>query len=551
MGQRIAFVTPSKLGNSIFCLYLHLSPDCYQCNCYSSSLTSRYDKFMSGSKRNYKEAAKVLEYTRAVERGLQAMEILQAVFPEDTAVREKFTAAAGLQELKRFSVTANGMTCSVVVLNPVGGSNQADIGAILGRSTTADGNTNSNETTKMISDRERKERSTPQRFNRDELVLAIVDEAGFLDTLTGVNVEPQALPLSGIGFSREEITIHPTILSLAIQVISGIKDFIVDNSKQSIAADGVDDSINATNAISLQSLNTTGGNSTNDVGVDVVDLRIVFNNKIAPSISGTAPSRGKYETNENKVDNKSTNRTSKVDSSTGEKHEKVMRKLVDRAISGSSSIKQIDSITKDILTVNSTSTSEIKTVLVKATPNSIRIVGHSVGSSVGALVSLVLDGALNSTKLADFVSFGKKSNKKFKKSSKLSKGQEAVVEVPLPPASSLNINATGVTSMKFPYVGLYKDRIACVCVGPVPCISRSIVPKFVTSIVNGDDFIARLSYESMKELQQRMQDALKAGAGKGGFSSLGYKLGTGFMGDLAKVGGKKEYKVRLFNGCIL
>jgi len=65
--------------------------------------------------------------------------------------------------------------------------------------------------------------------------------------------------------------------------------------------------------------------------------------------------------------------------------------------------------------------------------------------------------------------------------------------------------------------------------GPPPCISRIIVPRFVTSIICGDDIIPRASFDSIEHMKERSWKALEAGAGKG---ALGWMMNTGWMTDI-------------------
>lgn len=75
-------------------------------------------------------------------------------------------------------------------------------------------------------------------------------------------------------------------------------------------------------------------------------------------------------------------------------------------------------------------------------PQKVRILGHSVGGAVGAYLSMLLDGALS---------------------------------------ASLERAA--------PVAGLYHDRVRCLTFASPPCISRMIVPRFISSLICGDDII--------------------------------------------------------------
>jgi hypothetical protein len=92
-----------------------------------------------------------------------------------------------------------------------------------------------------------------------------------------------------------------------------------------------------------------------------------------------------------------------------------------------------------------------------------------------------------------------------------------------------------LTSALKPYVGMYKSNVHCYALGAPPCVSRNIVPRFITSVLNGDDLIPRVSPGSIENVQERVLKALKAGAG--GKIALGWKLGLGRFADLGSVAG--------------
>ena len=122
---------------------------------------------------------------------------------------------------------------------------------------------------------------------------------------------------------------------------------------------------------------------------------------------------------------------------------------------------------------------------------SVRVVGYSAGAAVGAYMAMILDGSLQS------------------------------------PHKALR-NSTR-------FAGLLNKKVRCVALGSPPCLSRSLVPKFVTSVLCGDDVVPRASPESIAHLKERALKALQSGAGKGGFSSFGL---TSWVGDMTAVAGK-------------
>jgi hypothetical protein len=126
----------------------------------------------------------------------------------------------------------------------------------------------------------------------------------------------------------------------------------------------------------------------------------------------------------------------------------------------------------------------------KEFPKSLRFIGYSVGGGVAALTTYILDGTLVS-KDVDLQSFS----------------------------------------------GLYKDKVKCVCIGPPPSISRSILSRNVISIVCGDDCVSRATFDTIEHVIERVTHGLQQGAGKSGWTGLGYALGPGLFKDLSAVAG--------------
>lgn len=129
-----------------------------------------------------------------------------------------------------------------------------------------------------------------------------------------------------------------------------------------------------------------------------------------------------------------------------------------------------------------------------AWPRRIRIIGHSSGGAVGAYLSLILDG---------FV---------------------------LPPQA---------IAMEYPDLafGRYHNRVKALSLGSPPCLSRSVVPRFISSIVCGDDLIARCQSTALAEFRDKVLKALQSGAGKGGLA--GWMNGANILGELSTSAGKR------------
>jgi hypothetical protein len=88
----------------------------------------------------------------------------------------------------------------------------------------------------------------------------------------------------------------------------------------------------------------------------------------------------------------------------------------------------------------------------------INFVGYSGAGAVASLVSMMLDGALNTT---------------------------------VPAAQQ--------------YVGSKPGVVRCVSLGSPPCISRALVPQYIVTIINGDDVIARAEPLALNKLKRSVQ----------------------------------------------
>jgi hypothetical protein len=112
----------------------------------------------------------------------------------------------------------------------------------------------------------------------------------------------------------------------------------------------------------------------------------------------------------------------------------------------------------------------------------IHFVGHSLASAVGALAANILDGSL-----------------------------------PMPASDEISERR---------WSGFARDRVSALCLGCPPCVSSGIDVDFVTSIINGDDIVCRLSYNSLQRLYGRTERSIKGGI-------LG--KGVGWMSDAARL----------------
>jgi len=161
----------------------------------------------------------------------------------------------------------------------------------------------------------------------------------------------------------------------------------------------------------------------------------------------------------------------------------------------------------------------------------LRVVGYSLGASVGSYVAMLLDGGLNislstvklddSDKLAGAAPTDndnkahqtKTTKKRKKKSSKTQSTQkDSIVTSETSIAqtdvmnSSISLGSVGINISQEDCIGLYSKRVQCICIAPFPCISRVIVPQYVSSLICGDDIVPRATPEAMTKLRTRLRE---------------------------------------------
>mmetsp|Transcript_23447 Transcript_23447/g.33567 ORF Transcript_23447/g.33567 Transcript_23447/m.33567 type:complete len:127 (-) Transcript_23447:216-596(-) len=87
--------------------------------------------------------------------------------------------------------------------------------------------------------------------------------------------------------------------------------------------------------------------------------------------------------------------------------------------------------------------------------------------------------------------------------------------------------------------GWFQNRVSCMCLGPQPCVSRSVIPRCVTSVVCGDDAVARSSGDSMKELRSKLKRLSATGLGKMGGLGKFIQSGSSWIGEVSDLAGEK------------
>jgi len=393
---------------------------------------------MRSKRKKLKEASKVLEYGGTVERALQAAEILQAVAVHDPQKRERYLREACLVEVARFAVSLNSsrVACSVSVLAPMMEENNSNIKAPLDSSITTPSPRLGSKAQRM---QQRKAQSTPVRFMPGELVVAVTDSssteaASIARLLRLLSHEGEAVVAWKSGLSMQ-----PGLLSLACEMIRGLKDWLPIRTDSSSALEEKE-------SIAAASGGGGGGGVThhwkpNSSSADVVG-------------QDSSPS---------------------------------------------------------------------------ASPIRLRIIGRSVGGAVGALAAVLLDGAMVK---GDAVSADVLRNTRKKSDdsdSDSDQSRELCSEVAS--AAAELVNSADLRQ----WTGTLSGGVQCIAIGPPPCISRPAVPRYVTSIVCGDDIVPRAHTEAVRAFRVRVLKALKRGAGRGG--ALGYLMGAGLLSDLSAVAG--------------
>lgn len=190
---------------------------CVLLSAYSASLSSRYEKFRRSKSKNRKEAAKLLEYVTAVERGMQAAEILQSLYERNNERRKELLSFAGLEELVRLDMQENKVHLSMFILRPI--ATDDDVGNDI------------------------------LRFSQDELVVAFIDNVrspgiGMAQLLRMVSKEgcqrvslveesstddnSNAIPIheAPAGNQSKIIVLQPTMARLAIRASQALEEFV-------------------------------------------------------------------------------------------------------------------------------------------------------------------------------------------------------------------------------------------------------------------------------------------------------------------------------------
>jgi hypothetical protein len=162
-------------------------------------------------------------------------------------------------------------------------------------------------------------------------------------------------------------------------------------------------------------------------------------------------------------------------------------------------------------------------------PQRVRVVGHSTGGAVAALMAMILDGGAfpPATTGITFDVGGMEST------------GTLLGEAAAHSASGGTVDFKEMGTL----VGSFANRVHCTALGPPPCLSRQTVPRYINTFVCGDDLLPRAQPAALRTLRNRVLAALEAGAGRK--RSLGYLMGTGLLQDFTKIAGNRTVLQRL------
>ena len=181
-----------------------------------------------------------------MERSLQAAEILQAASNRKERERIKWMKAAGLCEIKRITVGKDKLKCVLSVMQPLPallpapelleGSSSGSSGSV---ETSIDEGIDAQETgtsqgKRLGSKASASSIETVPRFTAGELVLGFIDNCSpdstgsstVRELLCSMTQDGEQLSLNSVGLVEEEVTVQPLLLSLAVEALIELTDFI-------------------------------------------------------------------------------------------------------------------------------------------------------------------------------------------------------------------------------------------------------------------------------------------------------------------------------------
>ncbi len=403
-------------------------------------------------------------------------------------------------EVKRATVSVNKVKCVVSVLVPkvlkvdnidTHSKNIASGGSTLSSNATDSFLTKLKDDDKVLSEKEQRTLSSPPRFHPHEVVVCITEAPSsrestnilqMLRLITRPNQEIVYTIEDDRNGEISELRMQSTYLALAHQVLDVIRDFIsedveiVRNETDIVSQNGTIASENST-------AGTVVGNSLND---SQFSLDSVENNNGASS------------------------------------------SIIHCLSLLSALIAHFMMLT---LPADSTATGQRTRTVRKY--DRIRVIGHSAGGAVAALTALMLDGGVFSIdSTVNTIIGGGGSNSHTHDATESGNSANAVSQgidddhndhtsftaddpdnsntnnSSKDDGSSLSTPIPSPLPGLHPLTSLYTQRVQCMALGPPPCMSRAIVPKYITSIVCGDDLVPRAQAGALQGLTKRYEECV-------------------------------------------
>ena len=194
-----------------------------------------------------------------VERSLQAGEILQAVAQKRDKERVRWMKSAGLVEIKRVTISVNKVSCLLSIMTPIiphlnSGSHLSSADIRMegsqeingGMKREMDSNSNSVEegeagATDLLSKKKVNSKLSSstsdgeERFSKGELVIGIIDcPSGSSSRVEEIKLLLQTMTqkveylcLNSVGLVKEEVTVQPTLLAMAVDALQQIEEYIL------------------------------------------------------------------------------------------------------------------------------------------------------------------------------------------------------------------------------------------------------------------------------------------------------------------------------------
>ena len=184
-----------------------------------------------------------------VERSLQAGEILQAVAQKRDKERVRWMKSAGLVEIKRVTIRVNKVSCLLSIMAPIlphlnvgSDPSSTDIcvegSQEINRNSVEEGEQGATDLPSKKVANSKLSSSTSdgeERFSEGELVIGIIDcPSGSSNKVEEIKLLLQTMTqkveylcLNSVGLVKEEVTVQPTLLAMAVDALQQIEEYIL------------------------------------------------------------------------------------------------------------------------------------------------------------------------------------------------------------------------------------------------------------------------------------------------------------------------------------